>query len=271
MSDLAHQAAHNLRALRTTKPLIHNITNFVVMNFTANALLASGASPVMAHAQNEVEDMVSIAQAVVLNIGTLSDSWVTSMLMAAQKAAVEHKPVVLDPVGAGATPLRTQAAQSILKQKNVTVLRANASEILALAHQGLTTKGVDAVHGPLEVTQSARTLALDLGIVVAVTGAMDLVTDGQRQIHIHGGHPLMPKITGTGCTASALVGAFLAVEPDPLVAATSALAFLAVAGKQAGHLAQGPGSFQVQLLDTLHNLRDEDLAQEAQIQEINHA
>lgn len=269
MSNFAQKIAQNLSAVRDSNPLIHNITNFVVMNYVANALLASGASPVMAHAENEVEDMVAIAQALVLNIGTLSDSWVASMLKAATAAAQYAKPVVLDPVGAGATPLRTNAALTILEQGQVTVIRGNASEILALAHSGLPTKGVDARHDISEVSSIAQTLALELGVTVAVTGRTDLVTDGRRTLSIAGGHPLMPKITGTGCFASALVGAFLAVEPDPVLAATSALSFLAQAGERAGSVAAGPGSFQVQLLDALYALTPEELAESARIQELH--
>lgn len=271
MPNFALQAAQNLTAVRNTQPLVHNITNFVVMNFTANVLLACGASPVMAHAENEVEDMVAIAQALVLNIGTLEDSWVTAMLKAAKAATRLHKPVVLDPVGAGATPLRTQAAMVILAQGQIKVLRGNASEILALAQKNVHTKGVDAYGHTEDIVATVQALALKHNITVAVTGPTDLVTDGQRTLLIQGGHPLMPKITGTGCSASALVGAFLAVDPDPVTAASSALAYLAVAGKRAGATALGPGSFQTQFLDTLYSLTPQELADQAVIHESSHA
>ena len=270
MSDLARKAAENLRAIREAKPLIHNITNFVVMNYTANALLACGASPVMAHAENEVEDMVAFAGALVLNIGTLTDSWIASMLKAGRKASSLGTPIVLDPVGSGATPLRTEAAKAILAQTKVGVVRGNASEILSLAGRDSQTKGVDSSHSVEDAAQAAGQLARELGVTLAITGPTDLVTDGTHTVLVEGGHPLMPRVTGTGCTASALVGAFLAVDPDPLSAAASALAFLGVAGEIAGEKAEGPGTFQVRLLDALYTLSPEDLAARGRIREIGH-
>ncbi|MFZ0612567.1 MAG: hydroxyethylthiazole kinase, partial [Desulfobacterales bacterium] len=187
MENLAEQAARNLRAVRERKPLVHNITNFVVMNYTANALLAIGASPVMAHAIREVEEMVAHAGALVLNIGTLSEEWVASMITAGRKATAEKIPIVLDPVGAGATGLRTQSARSILSQTRVTVLRGNASEILSLQGQDARTKGVDTTHGVDETAGSAGDLAAELGCTIAVTGALDLVTDGRRVVRVANG------------------------------------------------------------------------------------
>ncbi len=271
MSDLAMKAADNLRALRQTKPLIHNITNFVVMNYTANALLACGASPVMAHAENEVEEMVAYAGALVLNIGTLTDFWVSSMLKAGRKATALGKPIILDPVGSGATELRTEAAKSILAWTKVSVVRGNASEILSLAGQSAATKGVDSTDSIEEAAKAAGALARELGTTLAITGPTDLVTDGHRTLIIEGGHALMPYVTGTGCSASALVGAFHAVDPDPVSAAASALAFFGLAGERAGALADGPGSFQIHLLDALFNLTPEELARECRIREEHHA
>lgn len=265
------KAADNLRALRQTKPLIHNITNFVVMNYTANALLACGASPVMAHAENEVEEMVAYAGALVLNIGTLTDLWVSSMLKAGRKATALGKPIILDPVGAGATELRTEAAKSILAWTKVSVVRGNASEILSLAGQNAATKGVDSTNSIEEAAKGAGALARELGTTLAITGPTDLVTDGHRTLVIEGGHSLMPYVTGTGCSATALVGAFHAVDPDPVSAAASALAFFGLAGERAGALADGPGSFQIHLLDALFNLTPEDLARECRIREEHHA
>lgn len=271
MSELARLAARNLAAVRATTPLVHNITNFVVMNPTANALLACGASPVMAHAENEVEDMVALAGSLVLNIGTLTDTWVGSMLKAARKATGLGKPIVLDPVGAGATPLRTNAARAILSQAKVSVVRGNASEILALAGDGSGAKGVDARHGVEDAATAARELALSLKVTLAMTGRTDLVTDGRRTLMIDGGHSLMPRVTGTGCTASALVGAFLAVDPDPVTASASALALLALAGERAGSPAGGPGSFQTHLLDALYAITPDELDARQAIREIPHA
>jgi hydroxyethylthiazole kinase len=271
MSQLSGKAAENLTAVRRIKPLIHNITNFVVMNPTANALLACGASPVMAHAENEVEDMAAFAGALVLNIGTLTDAWVASMLKAGRKATELGKPIVLDPVGAGATALRTQAAKAILAETRVGIVRGNASEILSLAGQHSSTKGVDATDSIEDAARAAGRLALELGTTLAITGPTDLVTDGRRTLVVEGGHALMPFVTGTGCTASALVGAFHAVDPDPVVAAATALAYFGLAGERAGARAEGPGSFQVHLLDALFAITPEELAAGCRIREEHHA
>lgn len=265
MSLLAAQAAENLRRIRSTKPLIHNITNLVVMNFTANVLLASGASPVMAHAENEVEDMVAFAGALVLNIGTLTDTWIASMIKAGMKATTLGKPIILDPVGSGATPLRTRAAKDILARTRVSVVRGNASEILSLGEGDSATKGVDSIHSVTDATSVAGQLALELGTTLAVTGPTDLVTDGHRTFLIEGGHSLMPLVTGTGCSATAIIGAFHAVDPDPVSAAATGLAFFALAGEKAGALAAGPGTFPVHLLDILFAITPEELQQQCRI------
>jgi hydroxyethylthiazole kinase len=269
--DFARKAADNLRALRQIKPLIHNITNFVVMNYTANVLLACGASPVMAHAENEVEEMVAYAGALVLNIGTLTDVWVAAMLKAGRRATALGKPIILDPVGSGATGLRTETAKSILAWTKVSVVRGNASEILSLGGQGSTTKGVDATDSIEDAAKTAGALARELGTTLAITGPTDLVTDGRRTLIIEGGHRLMPYVTGTGCSATALVGAFHAVDPDPVSAAATALAFFGLAGERAGTKADGPGTFQIHLLDALYNLSPENLAKGCRIREEHHA
>ncbi|MFZ0725706.1 MAG: hydroxyethylthiazole kinase [Desulfobacterales bacterium] len=259
MQNLAAQAARNLAAVRAHNPLVHNITNFVVMNFTANALLAMGASPVMAHAIGEVEEMVAHAGALVLNIGTLSPEWVASMIAAGRKATANKIPIVLDPVGSGATRLRTQSAHNILSQTCVSVLRGNASEILSLQGEDARTKGVDTTHGVDETAGSANELAAALGCTLAVTGALDLVTDGRRVVRVANGHPLMTRVTGTGCTATAAIGAFLAVDPDPVEAAATALAYFGLAGEVAGAGAIAPGSFMIGLLDALYTITPEQL------------
>jgi hydroxyethylthiazole kinase len=265
MNDLGPKTADNLRKVRESKPLVHNITNFVVMNFTANVLLASGASPVMAHAENEVEEMVDLAGALVLNIGTLSDSWIAAMSKAGSRATARQTPIVLDPVGAGATALRTATARRLLAACQVSVLRGNASEILALADSGGRTRGVDSCHGVEAVAATARHLADTGKTTVAVTGPVDLVTDGRRSLLVANGHPLLPAVTGTGCAATALIGAFLAVDPDPLTAAATALAFFGIAGEAAGIQASGPGSFTVQLLDALYRLSPEEVIERCRI------
>jgi hydroxyethylthiazole kinase len=266
MKNLAEQAARNLSAVRERKPLVHNITNFVVMNFTANALLAMGASPVMAHAINEVEEMVSHAGALVLNIGTLTDEWVAAMIAAGRRATEKMIPIVLDPVGSGATKLRTESARKILSQTRVSVLRGNASEILSLQDDNSRTKGVDAVHDVDEAARTAGILAAELGSTLAITGPVDLITDGRGVVRVSNGHPLMASVTGTGCTASAAVGAFLAVDPDPVSAAATALAFFGLAGELAGDSAAAPGSFMINMLDALFTITPDQLQKGCKIE-----
>jgi hydroxyethylthiazole kinase len=266
MTALSEKAAENLMALREKKPLIHNITNYVVMNYTANALLAMGASPVMAHAQNEVEDMVAFAGALVLNIGTLTDDWISSMIKAGKKASRLNTPIVLDPVGSGATPLRTNSARNIISQTKITVIRGNASEILSLRDENSKTKGVDSIHSVDEAAEAARNLADELHTKLAITGPVDLITDGTRVLRVSNGHPLMGYVTGTGCTATATIGAFLAVDNDPLSATATALAYFGLAGEVAAETASAPGTFMIQMLDALYTITPKELRERCQIQ-----
>jgi hydroxyethylthiazole kinase len=263
---IAQRAAENLRELRKQRPLIHNITNYVVMNCTANALLACGASPVMAHAAEEVEEMVSLAGALVLNIGTLSPDWVESMIKAGKRANELKTPVVLDPVGSGATKLRTESARRLCRELSVQVIRGNPSEVLSLAREGSGTKGVDSLHGVDEAAGAARHLAGELHTTLAITGPVDLVTDGKRILRVHNGHEMMGRVTGTGCTATALIGAFLAVEKDALAAAATALAYFGLAGEKAAETAGGPGSFQTALLDALYTIDPDALEKGTRIE-----
>jgi hydroxyethylthiazole kinase len=263
MNELAKRAADNLRLVREQKSLVHNITNYVVMNYTANALLAMGASPVMAHAQNEVEEMVSLAGALVLNIGTLTDDWIASMISAGKKANHLGKPIILDPVGSGATTLRTNSAKKIINETKVSVIRGNASEILSLRDENSTTKGVDSLHSVEDATDTASLLAKELGTTLAVTGVIDLVTDGTRVIRIENGHKLMGFVTGTGCTATTAIGAFLAVDQDPVTAAATALAYFGLAGEKAAIRAEAPGSFMIAMLDALYKITPEVLEKES--------
>ncbi len=267
MVNLSDKAAENLALVREKKPLIHNITNFVVMNYTANALLAMGASPVMAHARNEVEDMVSFAGALVLNIGTLTDDWIESMIKAGIKASAQDTPIILDPVGSGATPLRTNSARRIIDQSKISVIRGNASEILSLRHEESKTRGVDSLHSVDEAADTARILAEELQTALAITGPVDLVTDGRRIVRVSNGDPLMGFVTGTGCTATTVIGAFLAVDEDPLRAAATALAFFGLAGETAGKAATAPGSFMIQMQDALYNISPAELREGCKIEE----
>jgi len=263
--EMAQKAADNLAALREKKPLIHNITNYVVMNYTANALLACGASPVMAHAKEEVSEMVSFAGALVLNIGTLTPAWVDSMLKAGKRANELNIPVVLDPVGSGATSLRTESAKKLINELKITVVRGNASEVLSLAQEGSHTKGVDSIHSVDEASDAAIVLARELDTTLAITGEVDLVTDGVRICLVHNGHPLMGTVTGTGCTATVVIGAFLAVDPDAVTATAAALAYYGLAGEKAAVRAKAPGSFQIGLLDALYLIDEAELKKGAKI------
>ncbi len=264
--QLAHKAAENLKRLRMKKPLIHNITNYVVMNYTANALLACGASPVMAHAQEEVEEMVSFAGALVLNIGTLTPYWIDAMLKAGKRANELNTPIILDPVGSGATRLRTASAKRLLDELSITVVRGNASEVLSLAREGSRTKGVDSIHSVDDAAEAALTLSRELNTTLAITGAVDLVTDGKDIHRVSNGHELMGYVTGTGCTATVVIGAFLAVDQNALTATTTGLAYFGLAGEKAASKVSTPGSFQVGLLDALYSIDEKQMQEGAKIQ-----
>ena len=253
--DMKPVTTELLSRIRSDAPLIHNITNFVVMNSSANMLLAVGASPVMAHCQAEVEEMTSLAGALVLNIGTLQEDWVAAMIIAARRANARGIPVILDPVGAGATTLRTAAAQEIMNKARISVLRGNASEILSLAAAGTVTKGVDSSVGlSPQVIAVARQLAENKGCIVAVSGPEDCVTDGGRICRIANVHPLMTRVTGTGCGLSAVTGAFCAVCPtEPLQAVSAAFGFYGMCGELAAQIGPKPGSFATAFLDTLYS------------------
>ncbi len=265
MPNMGARAARNLVAVKEKNPLIHNITNFVVMNTTANALLAMGAAPVMAHCEKEVEEMVALAGALVLNIGTLNEDWVAAMIAAGRRANALNTPVVLDPVGVGATAFRTASARKLLDTLDIRVVRGNASEILALRSGSSGARGVDSRHAVEEAVDTAGILARRLGVTLAVTGPVDLVTDGAQTLRVANGCALMARVTGTGCTASAVVGAFLAVDDDPVAATATALAFFGLAGQKAAYKAAAPGSFQVALLDALYSLTPQELEAGAQI------
>jgi len=242
-----------LAELRERKPLVHQLTNYVVMNETANATLAIGALPVMAHAREEVEEMVGLASALVLNIGTLEPAWVDSMLAAGRAAGERGVPVVLDPVGAGATSYRTETARRILAEVPVAVLRGNPGEVATLVGVEAEVRGVESVRAGAEPAELARQAARTLGLVASVTGPVDHVSDGERVVAVANGHALLGAVTGTGCIASALTGCFLAVG-EPVEAATAALVALGVAGEDAAAGAAGPGSFHAALYDGLWNL-----------------
>ena len=240
-----------LGVVRERKPLVHNITNYVVMNETANAILALGALPVMAHAKEEVREMVGLASALVLNIGTLSERWIEAMLLAGTAANDAGIPVVLDPVGAGATRYRTTTAKRILDTVDVAVLRGNAGEVATLLGVEAEVRGVESVGVGGDSAGLACEAARSLGLVASVTGAVDHVSDGERTAAVANGHELLAAITGTGCMSTAMTGCFLAGKEDPFEAAVEALVAFGVAGEDAAADAKGPGSFHVNLYDAL--------------------
>ena len=252
--NLNHHAADLLSRVRDRSPLVHNITNYVVMNSSANILLAVGASPVMAHSRSEVADMVAIAQSLVLNIGTLDRAWLEAMLIAGKAAGERNIPVVLDPVGAGATPFRTDAVRRILDACRISVLRGNPSEIFSVAGAAASTRGVDSSMGFDEANiGEVEALSRDLGCVVAVSGETDCITDGTNTWLVRNGHPLMTRITGMGCGLSAVSAAFCAVaEENNLAAAVaSAFGFYGLCGEKAASVSLRPGTFETAFIDQL--------------------
>jgi hydroxyethylthiazole kinase len=262
-------AGATLRTMRERKPLVHQITNYVVMNETANATLAIGALPVMAHAVEEVEEMAGLASALVLNIGTLSPHWVEAMLLAGGAASARGIPVVLDPVGAGATAYRTATARRILDVVGVTVIRGNPGEVATLVGADAEVRGVESIGAGLEAAELARTAARRLGVVASVTGAVDHVSDGHRVVAVANGHELLASVTGTGCMSSALTGCFLAAKPDaPLEAAAEALAAFGVAAEDAALGSGGPGTFHARLYDALYDLDPETLDGRTRVEEL---
>ncbi len=254
-----------LAAMRANPPLVQCITNFVAMNIAANVMLAAGASPAMVHAEEEAAEFATISGALTINIGTLSAGWLAGMLSAAQSANKAGKPWVLDPVAHYATSFRRKAVTQLLELQP-TIIRGNASEIIALAGGASRGQGVDS-RDPVELAEdAARQLAQKHACVVAVTGVTDFVTDGHKARRIEGGSPLMPQVTALGCSLTCLVGAFAATTPDnPFDATVAALAVFAVAGEQAGAAADGPGSFSWRFLDTLTALDAETLSAKARI------
>ena len=267
MEITAARVHESIAAIRKQTPVIHNITNYVVMNNTANALLAIGASPVMAHAEEEVEEMVNIAQALVINIGTLSERWISSMFKAARQARKKGIPVILDPVGAGSTPYRTRTARELIESVQPTIIRGNASEIMALEDDRSETKGVDSAAASDAAIATAQKLSQTHKCVVCISGAIDYIIDAEKILKIKNGHQLMTKVTGLGCTASALCGAFAAVEKSPFAAAAEAMVVMGIAGEMAAEKSAGPGSLQLHFLDVLYLLAEADISSRLKIEE----
>ncbi|WP_442598719.1 hydroxyethylthiazole kinase [Neobacillus sp. D3-1R] len=253
-----------LQKVRELNPLVHNITNVVVTNFTANGLLSLGASPVMAYAPEEVADMAKISRALVLNIGTLNREVVDSMILAGRTANVYGIPVIFDPVGAGATPFRTESAQKIMREVNISIIRGNAAEIANVVGEKWEIKGVDAGENQGNNLELAVAAARRLKTIVVITGKDDVITDGETTYLVSNGHPILTKVTGTGCLLTSVIGAFAGVEKDLLLAAVSALTFYGVAAEKAALTNSGPGSFQIEFLNQLSLVSEEDIQQHGQ-------
>ncbi len=265
---MINRIVENIYRIKKLSPLVHNITNDVVMNNTANALLAAGASPIMAHAEEEINDMVSRCDAILINIGTPDRFTVPAMVAAIRKANELGKPIVLDPVGAGASQFRNKILAHILNAGIPQFIRGNASEIMFLAGSSPESKGVDSTESSANSTGAAEALSRHYGCIVSVSGQTDWVTNGKELWQLHNGSPMMTRVTGLGCTASALLAAFAAVETNPLIAAISSTAFMGICGEIAASKADGPGTLQLYLYDTMYNLTAGEVAAHLKIEKI---
>ncbi len=261
-------AAELLDRIHHRNPLIHHMTNWVVMNDTANATLALGALPVMSHAKEEVAEMVSAAGALVLNPGTLYPDLVDAMIIAGKRANERGVPIVYDPVGVGATKYRNDTADRIMKELHLDVVRGNSGEVGALAGAGGEVKGVESVQGVADPAGVARELAKRRATVVAITGKRDIISDGTRVFGVDNGHELLKTVTGTGCMATTVIAIFCAVESDKLLATAAALAAYGLAAQNAARGARGPGSFRTALIDCLYNLTPADVTKGARIVDV---
>ncbi len=264
-----------LERVREVRPLVHNITNLVVTNVAANTLLALGASPVMAYAHEEVGDMAKIASALALNIGTLTPEVVTAMRLAGISANAAGVPIVFDPVGVGATPYRNHAAADITSSLKLTVLRGNAGEIGVLVGAGGAVSGVDSVGVSADLPAAMRKYAREHKTVVVATGELDYVTDGDTVWQLANGHPLLSAITGSGCSLTGVIGAFIGTVPRGgstlglyAEAVVAAITCFNVAGEHAAEVAQGPGTFQAALFDALYHLTASDVNAAAKVSEL---
>lgn len=274
-NEIAGKIAELLDAVRAKKPLVHQITNYVTVNDCANITLAAGASPIMADDIEEAAEIAAVSSALVLNIGTLNARTVQSMLAAGKRANEKGVPVVLDPVGAGASGLRNRAAAELLKQVKLTAVRGNLSEIRSVAGLSAATRGVDAAEQETsrdarENAETVRQLARSLGCVAAATGPVDTVSDAERTLLIRNGHPMLSSVTGTGCMCTALVGCFCGASDDFLLASAAGIALMGVAGElafeRAGHL--GSGSFRTALIDAVSHMDAETFAGRVRIERI---
>ena len=274
-TDIAQKVVELLNRLKNKKPLIHNITNYVTVNDCANILLAIGASPIMADDLKESADITSIASALVINIGTLNERTIESMIASGKKANELNIPIVLDPVGAGASSFRNETTKRILEEIKISVLRGNMSEIKFIAGLESETKGVDASESDLksdsdEGVRVAKSLAKRFNCTVAITGVCDIVSDGEKSVTIENGTKMLSNVTGTGCMTTALVGGYLGAcetKEDLFIAAISGIVSMGICGEiaeeRAGNI--GLGSFHMAIIDAVSNLDEENLLNRSKI------
>lgn len=265
MSTSSDSFIRDCASVREKSPLVHCITNYVAMEINANALLAIGASPLMSFCPEEMEEIVGIASALVVNIGCLDMQEIDGMRIAAAAARRLGKPWVLDPVGAGASRIRTQTALSLIRDSKPTVIRGNASEIMCLAGEQIHSRGVDSSALSSDAVEGAKALALSSGAIVSVSGPIDYITDGVNVAKIENGHPMMARVTAMGCTASVVTGAFIAAGEDRLLAARNAMALMGVAGERAAARSAGTGSLAMNFIDELSTFDPEDYAKDIRI------
>lgn len=271
MSDIIKECKAAWTAVREKSPLIHNITNYVTVNDVANIELAMGASPIMADDENEAIDIASIANALVINIGTLNSRTIVSMIKAGKAANAKGIPVVFDPVGAGASALRNQTTEKLLSELKMTVIRGNASEIGFIAGVSASTNGVDVSDEDLrrDKLSAAKAVAEKYGCTVAVTGEVDVITDSTRACEIRNGTAELSRVTGTGCMTTGLLGGFAAVC-KPFAAAVCAVASMGIAGELSfeRNCKPGTGSFHIGIIDAVSLMDGEIFTERAKINEL---
>ncbi len=251
--------------VKERKPLVHHITNEVVMNFTANGTLAYGASPIMAKSAEEIEEIVNQADSMVLNLGTITPNKAKAMLTAGEKAAQLGIPIIIDPVGVGASSYRYRLFQDLISRFRPKVIRGNGAEMAHIVDVSWKHRGVDAIEEDKRFLEIAQAVAERYQTVTVVTGKTDVITDGNRKAKLFNGHEYLPIVTGTGCLATALIGATLSVEEDPFIASIAALTYFEVASEKAGEKADGPGSFAVYLMDELYQLEVQEMEKKSRI------
>ena len=262
----AQEIWSDIEKIQNQNPIILNITNFVVTNSTANALLSLGAKPIMTPSLLEVEELVPIAKAIVINIGRLNEPSVQLMYKARVAAEENGVPVVLDPVGSGTTQMRTSTSLRFLNEFKPTVVRGNSVEIVTLAQESGAIKSKQGPEGEDQTLHAVQALAKAKSCIVSVSGATDIISDGQTTYRITNGHPLMGRVTGLGCTTTSLIGAFLAVDNSPVKSANNAIALMGIAGEMAAKDAKGPGSLQLNIYDTLYSITASDLEEHLKIE-----